>query len=96
MKKSEMAQKFWFNRTKRQSAKAEIEKQSALNLIQKLKKIILYYFYLVLFKLALLEFYANLYVGKFFIGCFNLVNRHKIRVNALIQLRANAVGDSQK
>lgn len=96
MKKSEMAKNIWFNRTNQQSVKAEIHRYLNLTKVEQVKKIVIYYFYLVLFKLALLEFYLNLYVGKLFISCFNVVNLHKIRVNALVNSRAELIRDSQK
>jgi hypothetical protein len=95
MKKSEMAQKIWFSRTKRSGVQIEIDRIISMTKVERIIKIIKYYFYLVMFKLALLEFYVNLNAGKFFILCFNLVNKHKIRVNNLVQSSADKIRELQ-
>jgi hypothetical protein len=55
-----------------------------------------YLFYAMIFNLVLIEFKINMALGKFFVAGFNLVNKHKLRVNRVVQYYANKCGETTK
>jgi hypothetical protein len=96
MKKSEFSRRSWFAKSRNQAAKVRFNKYQLLTTTDRLKMAAKYYFYLLLFKLAMLEFHLNMFFGKTTIGVFNVINRWKIRVNFNVNLAAENCRNSQR
>lgn len=96
MSKSEYAKKIWFNRTQNIAGATQYKK---LMNEPKLKREIRrwkYYFYNLMFQLALIEFKLNLFIGKSIVAIFNIVNFHKIRVNRIVNEYAEKCRETTK
>jgi hypothetical protein len=96
MKKSDLARKIWFRNTAIENHKLVFSNEISLTKVKRVFRVYKYYYYLMMFKLALVEFKLNLLLGKITIFFFNLINAHKIRVNRIVNERSQAVSDSQK